>query len=164
MRRWLPLALLVALGALAWLVLRDGERRAPIARTTPDAPAVAPVETQPAEVSAQSTSGEQRAELAPAAAEPAGNGAMPDPSLAHLTVRVVGKASKAPVSKVRIFIEDANPQGPRTTKIVSVSRGDISTSPITGADGLVVFALPPGKTFMLRARSEDERFLPRGLE
>jgi len=103
---------------------------------------------------------QQRAAVAPAEqtveTKPAG------PSAAHLTVRVLGKTSRGPVALVRVTLTPLPEGGNHSYKNTKGANGDLENWPITGADGIVRFELPPAREFSLRLQNEDERFRPGG--
>jgi hypothetical protein len=162
MRRWIPLVLLIAIAGLIGLVLlRDSTPATPLAAGA--APArVEPASAPAAEVTAvESNTEPQRAALTPPSTSAV---AKPDSEASQLTVRVLGKTSRAPVAKVRVVLAPASEPSSLGEKSTVEARGDLHTSPVTGADGVVVFDLPTGLDFRIHARNEDERFRPRGFE
>jgi len=167
MRRWLPILLLIALAAIAALaVLWHSRSGAPLALPSAGSPALAAA--RDAEPAFQTEPREVRTELAPAAAAPlaeAVTNAVADPAGAHLTLRVVGKTSHQPVSRVRVTLSLTTPEeGPRQTKNVNGSAGDLGNAPLTGDDGLVTFDLPPARELRVWARNEAGQSDDAGVE
>jgi len=157
MRRWLPIVLMIAIAGLLGLFLfRTSQTPKPISadQTEPRAASVA------AEPALQVESKDPRTELAQTPVGPTVETAAPperDPFAAYLTVHFVGKTSHGPVAKVRVTVSPTAAEDVvRKLSRVEGSRGDLQDQPITGADGVVTFDLPPGRDFKLWAHSENE--------
>ncbi len=162
MRRWLPIALLLAVaGLVGFLLFRHSTRVDPVeaARVQPEGGQHP--ELPPVELAGQPDSIPERAPLVPAPVAPSGESATdskPDPALGHLTVRVLGKTSRAPLASVRVMLSPkvSEASGFRSENLKG-SKGDLEHCPVTGADGVASFDLPPGRDLSLWARGEDEK-------
>jgi hypothetical protein len=148
----LLLVIVVGVLVVAWMRRTGGLDAVAVPKSD-----AAHADTEPVEVAATPGDATERVEAAPNPEKQPATVAAQDPSLAHLIVHVVGKSGRAPLANVRVmlFRKDPSRDVSEGGTPVKGTKGDAHSGPITAAEGLVEFELPPATEFQLRAHGED---------
>ncbi len=159
MRRRLALVLLPALVGLVGLVWLRQSRSLGVAGTPRIAEPLTPAGSHSAPVESTGplgTSSRQPANTSDTHSTDAGASAT-HPTNAQLTLHVIGKKSRLPLSGVRVAAFERNSDVDQSSTNVEEQSGGLRTNPITGAGGSVDLLLPAGLEFRLFLRGEDGR-------